>query len=166
MSFSGGVRKNSHYTKTTDSEIEKLIIRWLNLAGDRDGGRKQRELAKRDQLNMADHTKGVQPPKSSPAAAVATATTTATPTSASASSSSPSMPTSQKLPDHLNKVQANRLATGHTDPRGEPEPGGQSEPERLRDQMDPSLNRPENSWTLFQSAAAGMMDPRNVRLNL
>ncbi|KAL2094774.1 hypothetical protein ACEWY4_009493 [Coilia grayii] len=138
-----GVRKNPHYTKTTDSEIEKLIIRWLNLAGDRDGGRKQRELAKRGQLNMAEHAKGLQPPKPSPATAPAL--------------SSAPMPPSRKLPDHLNKAQARP----RTDPR-EPEP---AESERLREQMDPSLNRPENSWTLFQSAAS-LMDPRNVRLNL
>ncbi|XP_062393174.1 uncharacterized protein LOC134080643 isoform X4 [Sardina pilchardus] len=141
-----GVRKNPHYTKTTDSEIEKLIIRWLNLAGDRDGGRKQRELAKRGQLNMPDHAKGLQPPKPMPPGTSSTA-------SAAASASA------RKLPDHLNKAQ-NRPRT--TDPRA-PEP---AESERLRDQMDPNLNRPENSWTMFQSSAPVLMDPRNVRLNL
>ncbi|XP_041946925.1 uncharacterized protein LOC121708396 isoform X1 [Alosa sapidissima] len=140
-----GVRKNPHYTKTTDSEIEKLIIRWLNLAGDRDGGRKQRELAKRG-LNMPDHAKGLQPPKPMPPGASSAATDAAA-------------AAARKLPDHLNKAQ-NRPRT--TDPRA-PEP---TESERLRDQMDPNLNRPENSWTLFQSSAPVLMDPRNVRLNL
>ncbi|XP_012672002.2 uncharacterized protein LOC105890517 isoform X1 [Clupea harengus] len=126
-----GVRKNPHYTKTTDSEIEKLIIRWLNLAGDRDGGRKQRELAKREQLNM--NAKGLQPAQPQPA------------------------PSAPKLPDHLTKAQSRP----HADPRA-PEP---PESDRIREQMDPSLNRPESSWALFQSAPV-LMDPRNVRLNL
>ncbi|XP_062865586.1 uncharacterized protein LOC134328420 [Trichomycterus rosablanca] len=36
------VRQNSFCSKAVDEEIEKYIKRWLQLAGDRDGGRKKR----------------------------------------------------------------------------------------------------------------------------
>lgn len=144
-----GVRKNPNYTKTTDSEIEKLIIRWLNLAGDRDGGRKQRELAKRGHLSLAEQTKDLEAAK--PCAG-------------------PPQTAAQKAPDSLlNKALPPQTQDqGHpprTDPQRVPQGPESAEVEHLTEQMDPSMGRAESGWSLFQSAPP-LMDPRNVRMNL
>ncbi|XP_065127443.1 uncharacterized protein [Paramisgurnus dabryanus] len=40
------VRANAHTKMSTDKEVEKYITRWLQLAPDRDGGRKERAKSK------------------------------------------------------------------------------------------------------------------------
>lgn len=40
------VRKNVFTAKSPEMEIERYVKRWFQLAGDRDGGRKARELKK------------------------------------------------------------------------------------------------------------------------
>lgn len=40
------VRQNSFCKDAMDEEIERYMKRWLQLAGDRDGGRKRREKCK------------------------------------------------------------------------------------------------------------------------
>ena len=45
MHFSESILKNPYVTGTR-AEVEKDIMAWLRNAGDRDGGRKRRELAK------------------------------------------------------------------------------------------------------------------------
>ena len=40
-------RKNAFTSKASDAEIETQVKRWFKLAGDRDGGRKEREGKKK-----------------------------------------------------------------------------------------------------------------------
>ena len=45
--FLGTVRNNQLTATATDQEVEAYIKRWLHLAGDRDGGRREREEKRR-----------------------------------------------------------------------------------------------------------------------
>jgi len=45
--FLGTVRNNRLTATATDQEVEAYIKKWLHLAGDRDGGRREREERRR-----------------------------------------------------------------------------------------------------------------------
>ncbi|KAG7216518.1 hypothetical protein INR49_002005 [Caranx melampygus] len=49
------VRQNSFCKDAVDEEIERYIKRWLQLAGDRDGGRKRRQEKGKETSNMQDY---------------------------------------------------------------------------------------------------------------
>lgn len=46
ISFLAAVRRNPITGAAAEAEVEKVMKRWLQLAADRDGGRKRRLLAK------------------------------------------------------------------------------------------------------------------------
>jgi len=51
--FSDAVRANRLTRGVTDAEVESVAREWLRTARDRDGGRRQREAAKRQQLSAS-----------------------------------------------------------------------------------------------------------------
>jgi len=59
-SFSAdAVRQNSFCKDAVDEEIERYMKRWLQLAGDRDGGRKRRQEKGKDAIgNMRNYCVG------------------------------------------------------------------------------------------------------------